>query len=384
MVKKQNGQSAYAYFISNVPGIGQKTADLLLAEYKTPENVYLAGEKELVCLIGEKRVEAWKELKKTWDVQEQYANLEKRGIQFIHREEAAYPNRLKQIPDPPFALYVKGKVPDDARRSVAVVGARRCSAYGRHMAEELGRALALAGVQVISGMASGVDGISQRAVIDGGGETFGVLGCGVDICYPANHRQLYRDMQEHGGVISAYLPGTQPRPELFPPRNRIISGLSDAVVVVEARQQSGTLITVDMALEQGREIYCVPGRVTDRLSDGCNRLISQGAGVVLSVEDLLEKLETGSGGCSVGCSGKNMETSAYGEGDTGSEYLTRQEQMLWNLLDYNPISVEQLHIQLAACPATQDVTLGQVMELLMNLVLKGKAESVSGCYYTKK
>ena len=165
-----------------------------------------------------------------------------------------------------------------------------CSDYGRFMAREFGKGLALAGVQVISGMARGVDGISQKAAIEADGKSYGILGCGVDICYPEENRDVYERICQKGGLISEYHPGTDPRPNLFPMRNRIISALSDIVLVVEARQKSGTQITVDQALEQGKEVLAVPGRVTDRLSDGCNFLISQGAGVALGVQDVLDRL----------------------------------------------------------------------------------------------
>ena len=141
---------------------------------------------------------------------------------------------------------------------------------------------------MVSGMARGIDGIAQKAALEAGGASFAVLGCGVDICYPEENRELYDRLLQEGGILSEYPPGMPPEPKLFPPRNRIISGLSDLVLVIEARKKSGTLITVDMALEQGREVYALPGRVSDKLSDGCNRLIRQGAGVATCPEDILE------------------------------------------------------------------------------------------------
>ncbi|MBD5460545.1 MAG: DNA-protecting protein DprA [Lachnospiraceae bacterium] len=394
MDQKHTDQVPYAYFIDSVKGIGRKHASILLEEYGTPENAWRASEKELLQLLGEKRTAAWKMRKKDWDIQEEYEKLLKRGIRFLYSQDPAYPQRLKNIPDPPFALYVRGGVPEDNRPSAAVIGARRCSPYGRGVAEELGRELAAAGIQVVSGLALGVDGISQRAAAQQGGPTFGVLGCGVDICYPPSHQTLYQALLRCGGVLSEYLPGTQPRPELFPPRNRIISGLADAVVVVEARRQSGTLITVDMALEQGREIYCVPGRVTDRLSDGCNRLISQGAGVVLSVEDLLEKLSAGWNRAAAGTpaeneSGENKpgENEAIRNAPSQKDAaggLGRRERALWELLDYTPAPVQQLYIQMSAMPGMGQLTLQEMMELLLELTLKGKVENVSGSYYAKK
>lgn len=209
---------------------------------------------------------------------------------FITPFEKEYPDKLKNIPDAPAGLYVRGKVPAESEITVAVVGARDCSEYGRYVAEELGSFLGKSGVTVVSGMARGIDGISQWAALEAGGTSIGILGCGVDICYPARNRALFDRLSEQGTIISEYPPGTPPRPMNFPARNRIVSGLADAVVVIEARCRSGTLITVDMALEQGKEVFVVPGRVTDRLSDGCNRLIKQGAAIMLSPEELLEEL----------------------------------------------------------------------------------------------
>jgi len=212
------------------------------------------------------------------------------NITFITPFEAMYPEKLRNIPDMPAGLYVRGNLPVDKGITVAVIGARDCSDYGKYVAEGLGNFLGRSGVTVVSGMARGIDGISQWAALEAGGTSVGVLGCGVDICYPAGNRALYDRLLEQGTLLSEYPPGTPPRPMNFPARNRIVSGLADAVVVVEARSKSGTLITVDMALEQGREVFVVPGRVTDRLSDGCNRLIKQGAGILLSPEELLEEL----------------------------------------------------------------------------------------------
>ncbi len=214
----------------------------------------------------------------------------KNKINFITIHDPGYPKKLRSIPDAPLGLWYIGELPSEDLPAVAVIGARECSEYGEYVAKNLGLALARAGVQVISGMARGIDGISQQAASDEGGRSFGVLGSGVDICYPPSNKKLYDSLKKGGGIISIYPPGEPAIARNFPPRNRIVSGLSDAVIVIEARQKSGTLITVDMALEQGREVYAVPGRITDRLSDGCNGLIGQGASVFLSPEIFLAEL----------------------------------------------------------------------------------------------
>lgn len=211
-------------------------------------------------------------------------------IYMLTQEDECYPERLREIPDPPKQLYVRGKLPKEEIPAVAVIGARECSEYGRTVAAMLGNFFGENGIQVISGMARGIDGIGQTAALDAGGSSFAVLGSGVDVCYPAGNRTLYDRLAVQGGILSEYAPGTPALARNFPPRNRIVSGLADAVIVVEAREKSGTLITVDMALEQGKEVYAVPGRVTDALSSGCNRLLRLGAAPLPEPEGLLEEL----------------------------------------------------------------------------------------------
>jgi DNA processing protein len=203
-----------------------------------------------------------------------------------------YPPLLAAIHDPPKQLWLRGRAGAEllARASVAIVGARACSSYGRAVARSLARDLAAAGVVVVSGMARGVDGEAHRGALDGGGPTVAVLGCGIDRDYPVVHAELARRIVETGLVVSEYPPGIEPAPWRFPARNRIISGLSRAVVVVEARERSGALITVDFALEQGRDVLVVPGEITSALSAGVNALLRHGAAPVLRVDDILEAI----------------------------------------------------------------------------------------------
>ena len=237
-----------------------------------------SGQKEWQALLSARRQEPER-------IEEELAGA---GIGFVSALEKGFPKKLREIPDPPFGLYYKGSMPSEEEPAAAIIGARLASGYGREQARRFGRQIGARGIAVISGMARGIDGISQKAALDAGGKSYAVLGCGVDICYPEENRELYERLQQEGGVLSEYPPGMQPVAKLFPPRNRIISGLSDLVLVIEARKKSGTLITVDMALEQGREVYALPGRVSDSLSDGCNRLIRQGAGPATCPEDILE------------------------------------------------------------------------------------------------
>ena len=220
-----------------------------------------------------------------------YANLLRDNIHWTHLTKKDYPFRLKNIGDPPLMFFYKGRLPEEDRPSVAIVGARECSPYGEKTANMFARELSSAGVQIISGMARGIDGISQRGSISVGGNTFGVLGCGVDVIYPEDNKDLFNDILKDGGIISEFNPGTEPLRTYFPSRNRIISGLSDVVLVVEARKRSGTYITVTQALDQGREVFAVPGRITDALSDGCNNLIAAGAEIAVGSKVIIDDLK---------------------------------------------------------------------------------------------
>lgn len=283
-------QQPFACWLHGAAGNGGKWKEKLLVTLGTPQEVYRAEKETLEKLVGAERA-ARLCAAKGKDVRKAYEDIQNCGIAFYPFYHPEYPKRLLDIPDRPFGVYVKGKIRDDGPR-VAVVGARDCSPYGSYVAETFARGLAEMGLLVVSGMARGIDGIAQKAALDANGSTCAVLGCGVDICYPASNEALYREICSNGAVLSEYPPGTKPQPSLFPPRNRIISGLADAVLVVEARRKSGTSITVDMALEQGKEVFVIPGRITDRLSDGCNNLLLQGATIALSPAQVAEEIRT--------------------------------------------------------------------------------------------
>ena len=280
-------------WLCSIPGVYQPQIKKLLEYFGTPEEVFQAPEQEILDftrIIPGLRQEILHR-RNIWDKEKAWNDLKRQGISFISSEEEAYPSRLLEISDHPYGLFVKGKLPDDGEPSAAIVGARVCTPYGKHFAKEIAEELAQNGVQIISGMARGIDGTAQRAALEAGGSSFAVLGCGVDICYPAEHAPLYRMLPEKGGILSEYPPGAPPLPLHFPMRNRIISGLSDVILVAEAKEKSGSLITADLGLEQGKEIVAIPGRVDDGSSSGCNRLIAAGADIFLSVEQLFEKLK---------------------------------------------------------------------------------------------
>ena len=213
--------------------------------------------------------------------------FQRNNIKIVTREDTEFPLRLRHVYLSPFVLYYKGSLPKEDKPSIGIIGARNCSVYGEELAKEFGSRLSEAGIQIISGMARGIDAGAQRCAVDGG-NAFAVLGSGVDVCYPKENKELYLALCNKGGVISEEPPGTAPAGYLFPKRNRIIAGLSDALLVVEAREKSGSLITVGYALEQGKEIYAVPGRLYDHLADGTNRLIQEGAYLVREPGDILQ------------------------------------------------------------------------------------------------
>ncbi|MCD7745502.1 MAG: DNA-processing protein DprA [Lachnospiraceae bacterium] len=280
----------YWEWFCSIPGIYRTQREILLHCFHTPKDIWEASEKELFFLRdrGCRWIQKVIEYKKRFSPEDVAHMRREQGINFISLEQEGYPERLKPLRDRPYGLYFSGALPPEKVRSVAIVGARMCTPGGRAMAEALAREVIRAGGVVVSGAAYGIDGAAQWAALEEGGASYAVLGCGVDVCYPASHRLLYARLKKEGGLISEFPAGTKAMPTHFPMRNRIISGLADVVVVVEARKKSGSLITAEFALDQGRQVYAVPGRPDDDLSYGCNELISQGAGLIQSVETFVD------------------------------------------------------------------------------------------------
>lgn len=334
------------------------------------------GTVEAIPDAPEKEFAVWKELRLPWvndflayrqrETPESVRELARRmDIRFVQKEEAAFPEKLRTIPDCPMGLFYRGKLPENGKPAVAIVGARKCSNYGTQMAAVISEALTLAGFQIVSGMAMGIDGISQRACLSRGGYSCAVLGSGVDVCYPPMNRDLYDQLLTGGGIVSEYPVGTAPLGTNFPRRNRIISGLADALVVVEARKKSGTLITADQALEQGRDVFAVPGRFSDELSYGCNHLIAQGAGIIVSPDELVSDL----------CVLLDMKKPSRKRSPRLPKDLTPAEQTVYSALTFDPQSVDAL------LPATS-LSLGELLSALMSLEMRGLAREPGKNLYT--
>ena len=390
----------YRYWLHRLPEVGDRTIEKLLTAAGTPERLYTALP-EVLGQVMPKKEQVDKILRFTakWDLEEEYEKLEKDGIFFYTAEDAEYQSRIRSLVHPPYGIYCLGKMPPADKPSVAIIGARECSAYGVYMAEAFGRAMAQAGVPVISGMARGIDGISQQAALGAKGKTWAVLGCGVDVCYPACNRKLYDNILDTGGgILSVVPPGTEPMKRLFPERNRIVAGLSDLLLVIEARQKSGTWITVDMALEQGKSVYAIPGRLTDRLSDGCNMLLRQGAGIALSPEDLLTELavmwnrrgdsrehphkkgHTVSGGLLLEEDHTVKGELLPEEGSTiKGRVLLREEKITHGILkylDFEPRTADEILMQIQA--EGEEKTMPEVLNELVEACLEGGARQVAG------
>lgn len=375
----ENREKAYQFWIYNLPEIGTRKIGRLLDVFGSERAVYEAKKAQLAKVLDEDMAKAIKNFSLKWDLQGEYERLQEKKIKFVTCRDREYPSSLKKIKNPPYAVCCIGALPCEETPSVAVIGARECSEYGRYVAEAFGVRLAQRGIPVISGMARGIDGIAQQAAIKGGGKTFAVLGCGVDICYPASNRALYEQMiSTGGGVLSVFPPGAQPRKQNFPERNRIVAGLSDVLLVVEARQKSGTWITVDMALEQGKNVYAVPGRLTDRLSDGCNLLIRQGAGIALSPEDLIQELFVLANRRQIGHTGGREQSGIGLEEKDIEQRADGKEEEILKFLDFTPQSADELLENIRKQGGRME--LPQLLSGLIELCMEGKARQVAGSY----
>jgi DNA processing protein len=282
---------AYWVGLNLVKGIGSVRFKALVETFGSPEAAWNAPSQAWRDTgLSQKIVDSFQRVRKGVSLEQMWDRIQALGAQVLTWDDDAYPRRLKQIDQPPPVLYVRGSLTPEDEWAVAIVGTRRVTAYGRQVTEEMATVLAQNGVTIVSGLARGVDSISHQAAINTGGRTLAVLGNGVDQIYPPENRRLADQIMLHGALVSDYPLGTQPDGINFPPRNRIISGLSIAVIIVEAGETSGALITASFAAEQGRDVFAVPGNINAPQSKGTNRLIRDGAQPLLSPQDVLEAL----------------------------------------------------------------------------------------------
>lgn len=344
-----------------IKGIGAVRMQALIQHFGDLEIAWNAAPADLARAgLGLKLIERVVQARGNVDLEKVWAKIEGQGIKVLTWEDEAYPQRLKEIDQPPPVLYIRGEYLPDDLFAVAIVGTRRVTAYGRQITEELASFLAANGMTVVSGLARGVDAIAHQTALQAGGRTIGVLGSGVDRIYPPEHRALADQMLERGAIVSDYAPGTPPDASNFPPRNRIISGLSLAVVVVEAGETSGALITAEFAAEQGREIFAVPGSILAPQSKGTNKLIQNGALPLLSVNDLMQALDL----------------TRVGERKAMRKMIPTDETeaRLLNVLGEEPLHVDEIRNQ-------AELPIEKVSAALALMELKGMVRQVGGMNY---
>jgi DNA processing protein len=292
--------------------------------------------------------------------------LYERNVRFVVRNDEEYPQRLRGIPDEPLGLYIKGNIPEDGQQHhyVSIVGSRQIDSYGRMCCDRLVKELAESGAVIVSGMAMGTDTVAHTSAIKYGGKTIAVLGTGADVCYPASNDRLYASIVANGCVMSEYRLGTAAFPANFPQRNRIISGLSEATIVIEARKKSGTMITVRHALEQGRLVMALPGNINNSLCEGTNNLIKEGALPITCVSDVLDAI-------GINKNYKNIKKQQKNEIS-----LAPNEKLVYDCMDYEPITVDEIVVK-------TNLSIQEVAYNLTLLELKSAIQKLSGQKYVK-
>lgn len=279
----------YYVLLSMIEGLGPRRLQHLLDRFGEPQTAWSAHEDELKEVLPPAVLKTFLNKRKNLDPKTEIDKLSKAGIHLVSVNDPEYPDSLRQIYDPPRIIYVKGQLEVLSDLMIAVVGARKASRYGLTVAGEIAGELAENGLTIVSGMARGVDSAAHQGALKQKGKTVAVLGCGVDVVYPKENKKLMEEIIYNGAIVSEFPPGTSPQPGNFPQRNRIISGLSKGVLIIEAAERSGSLITADFALEQGRDVFAVPGQVTEPANRGAHRLIKQGAKLVENARDILDE-----------------------------------------------------------------------------------------------
>ncbi len=354
------------------PGVGPTGLKRLIDHFGGPRQILEAEYREIITVPGVKKTAASKicsgqSLEKA---KKELERAEKAGISIITLNDPSYPAILRNIHDPPFLLYVKGDPKTLACAGIGIVGARAATEYGKRVSKNMAARLAGKGLTVISGLALGIDTAAHKGALAAGGKTIGVLGCGIDVVYPRQNVRLFREISESGAIVTEYPMGTKPEGYHFPARNRIISGLSLGVTVVEAARKSGSLITAQLALDQGRDVFAIPGRVDSSKSEGVHRLLQDGAKLVQSVDDIIEELNPG-------LLGENFNTPEIGPNNKDFlQGLDAEAKLIYSFLDVYPKTIDEI-IRGAG------LTAQKVSELLLTMELKGLVAALPGNQYQK-
>ncbi len=362
------------WLLSRIPGLGDAVSQRLIDRFGSPARIFAADLRSL-CSVEGVTPQAAEEIIRLGrgssqeSAHREIEELRASSVELIARDDPGYPHGLSHIHDAPLLLYMKGALEEADRTSVAVVGSRHPTPYGLRMAEKIAGGLARAGCTVVSGLARGIDGAAHRAALEARGRTIAVLGSGIDRIYPPEHEELAEQIVRVGAIVTEYPPGAAPLPANFPRRNRIISGLSSGTVVVEAAAGSGSLITALLALEQGREVFAVPGNVGAKNSEGTNRLIKSGARLVEDAEDIVTELLPQWGGI--------RPISRPPEMDRTAEDLPQGEATIADLLTDEPCHPDEMVARTGLGPA-------QVATALVTLELRGVARQLPGNLYVRR
>lgn len=348
--------------LASLLGIGPKRYAALISHFGSPQKVFAATAAQLSAVTGMDKKGISSILNhgdKRW-AREEFSRMEAKGVDLLTLNSELYPHRLRQIYDPPPLLYLRGKLTKEDNLALAIVGSRVATVYGRLIAERLASQLAKGGITIVSGMARGIDSAAHRGALQAGGRTLAVLGCGVDVVYPPENRELMDQITANGAVLSEFSLGSPPEAGNFPQRNRLISGLCLGVIVVEAGQRSGALITAQCALDQGREVFAIPGNINARTSKGANQLIKEGAKLVAGVDDILEEL---------GMAGSPLAHQPPPQ-------LEGEEAIIFALLCSEPLHVDKIIRQ-------TKYSSSQVLSTLLSLELKGLVKQLSGKQFVR-
>lgn len=351
--------------LNRIPQLTPKRGKQLLGHFESFQEVWSAPAGQLASVLGSSMLgEAIASARSDAAIDEELEKADQMGVRLITLVDPEYPSLLREIDDPPFALYVRGKLPIDTACTIGIVGTRRGTQYGKLVAARLASQLALKGIIIVSGLAAGVDAAAHQGTLDVGGHTVAVLGCGLDVSYPKTNQPLFERIAVEGTAMSEYPLGTRPAKWTFPQRNRILSGLCRGVVVVQAPARSGSLITARLALEQGREVFSVPGNITTATSAGTNGLIRQGAKIVETIDDVLEEFPDL----------RSMADRAPVVQEAEEVSLGVRERRVYDLIGLDPVHVDDIiaRADLSPTEASHVLLLLQLEDLI--------AEVDGGCY----
>lgn len=360
-------KASYYHALNLIPSLGPIRIKKLIERFGSPDRVWKAAVNEFLEIEGFGRVLAEKIVRErdNIDPPRSWSEVIKRGYSFLTWEDENYPLFLREIYDPPPLLYFMGDIDITKSFCLAIVGSRRHTVYGKEIAYKFASILSDYGVTIVSGMARGIDTWAHKGVLDAGGKTAAVLGCSLEICYPPENKMVREKIIDKGALISEFPPGSSPVPQNFPRRNRIISGLSQGTIVVEAGEKSGALITAEFALEHGREVFAIPGSISSPYSKGCHKLIKEGAKLVEKVEDILEELQF------------SFQRDDQKKNNTGEQLrFTPEEIKLIEVIPYEALTLEEIALH-------SKMPLSQVNALLLELELKGVIKQLPGKYFIR-